>query len=131
MNKTTLKFKQLIQEKVREVLLKEALLSKNAKLRGIILALEEQSGFYVINDLNTVFNKLGGIASTPGLTELYDDLEALYKPIDKKAAKLINDFIEDLDSEYIKEKHTKLELIKKSANNIQKTLENTKKKKKK
>lgn len=136
MNQQTLKFKKLIQEKVREVL-RESEFNKNDLHEGTWAFPETAKQKSALNhiidtlDRNPAYMLLNRLYGLLGDDELFDSLENLYKNTDKKASKLISDRYKKLDDSKKQERISKLEQIKGAASKIQKTLENTKKKKKK
>lgn len=117
---TKTKLKELIRNLIKEEILNEAAgANLPYKVQNIIKLLTTDPGCFVIDRLKEIAQKS---SMTQFPKELYDDLGTIYKAADAKAAKAIEEAANITYYEQTKEKHAKLETIKKRANEIQKSL---------
>jgi len=100
-------------------------------IKSVLQDLKKAPGMHVVEKLHDAIDASG--VELSGASELFDDIQAAYKAVDAKVAKMIEDAIADSDYEMVQEKNQKLETIKKRASEIQtklqKEIKNTKKKK--
>lgn len=93
-------------------------LSNNFYIKDLIRKLRENPGSLVTDKLEQIIKKTAS-GNTNDLVDLYDDIEAAYKTVDAKVAKMIEIAISDVDDDMLEDKHKKLEQIKKTASSIQ------------
>lgn len=123
--------KKELRSLIREVIKKELLSEENKlgyRMSKLINNLNTNPGNYVIEELKQIVRSTGSQVPLP--KEVYEKIANVYKAIDIKVAKLIEDAVHQAKLDQLKEKHEKLETIKKKANEIQKSLKPSTKKSK-
>lgn len=114
-----MKLKSLLLEKSNKF-------TSNYYLQKILKNLKTDPGHYVIGALDEILTNKG-VTNEPTYTELRDDLEALYKSVDVKAAKIIDAFLSDMDYESTLQQERKVGEIKDKATKVQQLLKKKKK----
>lgn len=104
-------------------------LGTSPAIKSMLQDLKKAPGMHIIEKLQDAIDSSG--VEMDGATELFDDIQAAYKAVDAKVAKMIEDAITDSDYAMVQEKNQKLETIKKHASEIQTKLQKEIKKSKK
>lgn len=104
-------------------------LGTSPAIKSMLQDLKKAPGMHIIEKLQDAIDSSG--VEMDGATELFDDIQAAYKAVDAKVAKMIEDAIADSDYAMVQEKNQKLETIKKHASEIQTKLQKEIKKSKK
>ena len=90
--------RETIREEIKKALLKEEKsLTNNTQVKKLIDALTNNSGYYINQELKQIAKK-ADTKYNNNFIDLMDDIEAAYKSIDKKVAKMILMAIQDSEA---------------------------------
>lgn len=107
-------------------------LAEDREFQTIIGNLKGMPGHYVIAAIEKFAYSPKNKVYKDAISDMLDDVEAMYKAVDAKVAKMLEQKAAEIDSTMMQEKSNQLELIKKHASDIQDSLKvETKKSKKK
>ena len=135
--KNTIKLTSILKES-KTTLSEAKKLGTSPAIKSMLQDLKKAPGMHIIEKLQDAIDSSG--VEMDGTTDtiqsivtatLFDDIQAAYKAVDAKVAKMIEDAVDDFDYTMVQEKNQKLETIKKHASEIQTKLQKEIKKSKK
>ena len=127
-SENTIKLTSILKES-KTTLSEAKKLGTSPAIKSMLQDLKKAPGMHIIEKLQDAIDSSG--VEMDGATELFDDIQAAYKAVDAKVAKMIEDAVDDFDYTMVQEKNQKLETIKKHASEIQTKLQKEIKKSKK
>lgn len=136
-SENTIKLTSILKES-KTTLSEAKKLGTSPAIKSMLQDLKKAPGMHIIEKLQDAIDSSG--VEMDGATDmiqsivtatLFDDIQAAYKAVDAKVAKMIEDAVDDFDYTMVQEKNQKLETIKKHASEIQTKLQKEIKKSKK
>jgi hypothetical protein len=100
------KLQSLIQEEINSIIKEEKSLLNDGQVKKLLNNLANKPGYYINQELLQVLKKPLGVHTNTrtstnyqnNLVDVMDDIEAIYKSVDKKVAKMIIMAIQDAEA---------------------------------